>query len=137
MNKIGSWNKQVDKTVLVFQGMILLALFLLTVYNVNAFALLLIYLVIAIGHTIRLIKSNYVYYNQGTFIIDGLFRTRRVISASLFDGVGRSPFAIPLSNKIVLHFRTGDEIAINGGSDKMEDLEVFIRKLIASDRRSQ
>lgn len=85
MNKIGSWNKQVDRAVLVFQLLLLVAFFL-TAFSVNAVALLLIYLVIALGHTIRLIKSNYVSYNRGTFIIDGPFRSRRVINASLFDG---------------------------------------------------
>lgn len=135
MIKIGGWSKQFDKASLLILVLILLALLVMTLHNSKAIVIFSIYLVIALGHAIRLIRSNYVYYDQGTFIIDGLFRPRRVISAVFFDGVSRSPFAIPLSNTIVLHFRTGDEIGINGGGDKIEDVEAFIRKLIASDRR--
>ena len=133
MIKIGSWNKQFDIATLVLQGCILLALLAATGYDLEFFGLVLIYLVIAVGHTIRVAKCNYVYYDRATFIIDSLFRKRKVIKAAYFLGVGRSPFSIPLSNIIVLSFRTGDEIAIRGGAEKMEDVESFINGLIRSD----
>lgn len=129
--RIGAGNKNVDKVILIFQGFVLLIMLVFAVLFENGVLLLTLFSIGILFECYRILKRNYVTYEDAHFVVRGLFSERARISAGQFDNLSSSIVSIPFSNELIISFKNGQRFKIVGGSSKREDIERLINDLIA------
>lgn len=137
MNKtvrIGSGNKNFDEIMFYVQGLILLVLGILTLYNPKSILLFFIFL---LGSAIQLLmkmRISYVSFLNGEFIVQRIFRREKRISAELYKNVNRVIVSIPFSNVLSIDFENGEKFRFSGGTSKLDSVKAHIDELVASAR---
>lgn len=137
MNKkvrIGSGNKNFDEIMFYIQGLILLVLGILALYNPKSILLFLIFL---LGSAIQLLmkmRLSYVSYLDGEFIVERIFRREKRLRADLYKNVSRVTVSIPFSNVLSIDFENGERFRILGGTSKIDSVKTHIDELVTSVR---
>src|SRR5687768_15261912 len=102
--QIGKGSKVWDTINLVMGGNLVFLLLIITVFDVQAFFLFLIVASVNAVSVFSMVRKHYIYYHNGNFLIEHIFKKRQVISSSLYKRINQDPFTIPFSNICVIHF---------------------------------
>lgn len=131
--RIGAGSKIFDRVLLVFELMIVLVLIVLSFMYQDAIYFLLVSIGVTIIQFITMGARNYVSFENGNFIIEGVFKRKEIISGDNFSDITEPPFGttIPFSNNFMLNFKNGQRFRILGGASTKTEIEQQIVGLIS------
>lgn len=127
MIRIGAGNKAFDLFSTALNGVILISMLVASFFNSAWLSFFGIFLLVSGIHILLNINRYYIFIKDDSILIDHIFKKRRSIKRSLYEGLKRPALSFPLSNELCISFKNGEVFRFMGGVSRINDLDKKIK----------